>query len=524
MGNTCQPCARDTYLPLAHRRHICHKRRMIQTHLEIGDLPHKDGRLGIIDIGSNSIRMVIYDQQKRSPVPIYNEKVMCALGKGLAVTGVLNPEGVDMAKNALRRFLALGRNMEITSLYVMATAAVRDAKDGAAFARYLEETYDIRVDIISGQQEARLGAYGVCASMYNPQGITGDLGGGSLELVRVNNGQTEDHASVLLGSLRMIDETRGDPGKLRKLIDKRFQELNWLEGQKIQNFYAIGGSFRALGKMHMTLSKYPLHILHEYKVDTREFLSFVQDIADMPVEKIEKLPGAAAKRAPALPGAAMVFEYIINSTKPGSIVFSGSGIREGYLYEMLSPYIRNQDGLLASCVEFATRSGRTTAYANELFTWMFPLLEKESERERRLRLAFCLLCDIALHIHPEYRAQWAFERIQFSSLNGFSHRERVKLALALYHRYQFKCKEDWPVLELLRNGDRQWAKLVGTLANLAYHISGSIAGSLHNTAFSINAKQVNLKVSVNMQDILGEAVRRRIEGVSEAYNGFLSTR
>ena len=176
---------------------------------ELSDQPFSDGRIGIIDIGSNSIRLVVYDQQKRSPVSIYNEKVMCALGKGLAATGALNPEGVEMAKNALKRFLAMGRNMEITSLYVMATAAVRDAKDGEAFAHYLEETYDIVVDIISGKKEARLGAYGVCSSMYRPEGVTGDLGGGSIELVKVEDGHIADHASLPLGSLRMIRREQG---------------------------------------------------------------------------------------------------------------------------------------------------------------------------------------------------------------------------------------------------------------------------------------------------------------------------
>jgi exopolyphosphatase / guanosine-5'-triphosphate,3'-diphosphate pyrophosphatase len=491
---------------------------MIQDNLDKSHQAIGDGRLGIIDIGSNSIRLVIYDQQKRSPVPIYNEKVMCALGKNLATTGVLSPEGVTMAKQALRRFLALGRNMEITSLYVMATAAVRDAKDGQEFTRYLEDTYDISIDVISGKKEAKLGAYGVCASMYRPQGITGDLGGGSLELVKVDDGQIEDHTSVLLGSLRMLDETKGDYVKLRKLIEKRFGELTWLQKQKAQNFYAIGGSFRALAKIHMAASDYPLHILHEYKVDAKSFLDFVRQISDMPVEKIDKLPGGiSTKRSPMLPGAAMIFENIIQMTRPDNIVFSASGIREGYLYEMLSPHVRNQDGLLASCAEYSSKGGRSTAYANELFAWMSPLLEKESERDRRLRLAFCMLCDIALHIHPEYRALWAFERIKFSALTGLSHRERIKLALALYHRYQFKLKESWDSMDLLKDNDKLWAKLVGTAANLAYHLSGSIPGTLHNTSFQITSKKIDLKFSVNMQDLMGDAIRKRIEGVNEAF-------
>jgi len=487
------------------------------TEFELGGQPFRDGRLGIVDIGSNSIRLVIYDQQKRSPVPIYNEKVMCALGKGLASTGMLNPEGVELAKHALKRFLALGRNMEITSLYVMATAAVRDAKDGAGFARYLEDTYDIDVDIISGGKEAKLGAYGVCASMYRPQGISGDLGGGSLELVKVDDGQTGDHASLLLGSLRMIDESKGDRDKLRKLIEKRFNELNWLDEKKVANFYAIGGSFRALAKMHMTAANYPLRILHEYKVDAKNFLGFVRDIANMPNDKLEKFPGSAAKRVTALPGAAIILDHIISRARPDNIVFSASGIREGYLYEKLSPYIRSQDGLIASCTEFAVKGGRSAAFANELYTWMYPLVTKESEKERRLRFAFCLLADIAQHIHPEYRAEWAFHRILFSALTGLTHRERVKLSLALYHRYQFRIKEEWSALSLLKESDRSWARLVGSAANLAYHLSGSIAGNLHKSAFIIEKNLLSLQLAGDMQDVLGDAVKRRMDGVRDAF-------
>ena len=477
----------------------------------------RDGRIGIIDIGSNSIRMVVYDQQKRSPVPIYNEKVMCALGKGLANTGLLNPEGVALAKDALKRFNALGKNMDIDSLYVMATAAIRDASDGAAFARSLEEAYDMDVDIISGDEEAKLGAYGVCASIYKPQGLTGDLGGGSLELVKVENGQTLDHASLLLGSLRMIDESRGDRDKLRKLIEKRFNELNWVNDKKTASFYAIGGTFRALAKMHMASVTYPLRILHEYRVDAKNFLNFVRDIASLSNEKLEKLPGSAAKRVPALPGAAIVLEHIISRAKPEDIIFSASGIREGYLYEKLPPSVREVDGLIASCNEIATKWGRSTAYANELYTWMFPLVADENDKERRLRLAFCLLSDIAEHIHPEYRAEWAYHRILYSALTSLTHRERVKLALALYHRYQFRRKEELPALSLLKTRDREWAQLIGTAANLAYHLSGSIDGNLHKTSFAFEKNAVSLQLTGNMQDLVGDAVKRRIEGVRQAY-------
>ncbi len=482
----------------------------------------KDARIGIIDIGSNSIRLVVYDQNKRSPIPIYNEKVLCALGKGLASSGVLNPEGVVMGKEALRRFVAMGRNMQITELHVMATAAIRDAKDGRDFTDWLEKNYNVKADIISGDEEAKLGAFAVCSSIYKPRGITADLGGGSLELVRVDNGEIHGHNSMPLGSLRMLDESKGDRNKLRKIIDKRFAEINWLDDEKTPSIYAIGGSFRALAKMHMVANEYPLQILHEYTVEAKEFLEFVQEIAGLSIEKLEKYPGGAVKRASSLPGAAMVLETLLTTCKAENIVFSASGIREGYVYKKLPIKERDEDGLLFSCREFASRNGRSIEYGKELFDWMLPLLPQESERMKRLRLAFCLLSDIAIHIHPEYRGQWAFQRIIYSAFTSITHEDRVTLALALYHRYQFKIKEDFPQLALISDSDMAWTKLVGTSANLAYHLSGSITGNLQKTKLVIKDKNIALQLEGNMADLMGDSIQKRIDGVNEAYRDFVS--
>lgn len=499
----------------------CYNPRMPKPPLHMLEHSYSDGRIAIIDIGSNSIRLVVYDQQKRSPVSIYNEKVMCGLGKGLASSGKLNPEGVEEAKRALARFLTMGRNMEIESLYIMATAAVRDASDGAEFVKYLEREHNITIDVISGKKEARLGAYGVCSSMHKPSGIIGDLGGGSLELVEVKQGDIKDHVSLKLGSLRMLDETKGDRDKIRKLIDKRFEKLAWLDDDPVPAFYAIGGSFRALAKMYMTANKYPLHILHEFTAETKPFLAFVREIIELSNDKLEKYPGSAAKRVPQLPGAALLLEKIITTTKCGKITFSASGIREGYVYEMLPAKQRAADGLISSCTEFASRGGRTVKYAGDLFAWMQPLVKDEDESSERLRRAFCLLSEIALHIHPEYRADWAFERMIFSAMTCLTHRERVKLALALYHRYQYKSQTGRVELKLVSDADKRWARLVGTAANLAYHLSGSIAGNLHNTPLNLTTPLLSLTLSESTRNIMGDAVVRRLNSLDDAYRQYL---
>lgn len=491
----------------------------MQTMPMIEEEAASEGRIAIIDIGSNSIRLVVYDQKKRSPVSIYNEKAMCGLGRGLAASGTLNPEGVQLAKKTMTRFLAMSRNMETKSLYIMATAAVRDASDGGEFVRALENQHGIKIDVISGEREAKLGAYGVCSSMYKPCGITGDLGGGSLELVHVNDGETLGHTSMMLGSLRLIDETKGDREKMRKLIDKRFSGFDW-HGGHVPTFYAIGGSFRALAKMYMVANKYPLHVLHEFTAEAKPFLAFVREIAAMTPEKLEKYPGSAAKRVPQLPGAAMLLEKIIEASGCEQISFSASGIREGYVYEMLDAEARARDGLLSSCHEFASRGGRVGA-SRELFAWMTPLVKDEDERQSRLRMAFCLLSEIALHIHPEYRAEWAFERMIFSSMTSLTHRERVKLALALYHRYQYKWQASHAELKLIADSDKRWSKMVGTAANLAYHLSGSTAGNLRHAPLEVTPQGVSLNLTGNMKDIMGESVQKRLSGLDESYRNYL---
>lgn len=486
-----------------------------KTHKLAESLP--DGRIGIIDIGSNSIRLVVYDAHKRSPVSIYNEKVMCALGKGLAASGVLNPQGVEMAKSALRRFITMGRNMQISTLHVMATAAIRDASDGADFTQFVEETHNVKVDVISGKEEARLGAFAICSTIHRPQGITADLGGGSLELVRIDDDKTSNRESLPLGSLRLLDESKGDRDKLTKIIDKKFAEISWLDAEKTPNIYPIGGSFRALAKIHMEANNYPLEILHEYTVDAKKFLVFLREISAMSVEKLEKYAGGSAgKRAAALTGAAMVLEKLITQSKPEQIIFSASGIREGYVYDKLTAHQRDEDGLIASCSEFAARGRRSPEYAGELFSWMQPLFVGETEQMKRLRRAFCLLSDIAIHIHPEYRAEWAFQRIIYSAFTSINHRERVCLALALYHRYKFKLKQEFSVLKLISDDDRKWANLLGATANLAYHLSGSITGNLPRATLAVKDGAVSLKFSGDMVDIMGDSIQKRIDSVNYA--------
>jgi exopolyphosphatase/guanosine-5'-triphosphate,3'-diphosphate pyrophosphatase len=484
-----------------------------------GEVTH-EGRLGVIDIGSNSIRLVVYDAIKRAPLPLFNEKVFCSLGKGLATTGKLNPEGVKLAEACIARFLALVRIMDVVELQILATAAVRDATDGAAFVEALERKHRIDITVISGKKEARLAADGVCSSIYMPEGLAGDLGGGSIELIGLDGGNINEQSTLPIGPLRLLDAGKGDKDKMRRLIIDAIDAERWLEKAHPPHFYAIGGSFRALAHIHMAKEAYPLDIVHHYTIKNGAMRKLLKEIHTSSPQEIAKMAGAPAKRAEALIPAALVLEHILDITEPIDVVFSSSGIREGYLFEKLSPSLRSEDPLIASSADMASQNGQAHGFAHELFHWMTPLFTDESGGTKRLRFAACTLSEIAWRIHPEYRAEWLFFRIIQSTLTGLSHPERVTLALALYHRHQFKLKHGWKVLELIREREMTWARLVGTAAGLAFQISGGRAGHLNKAPLSLLKHEIELAFAPEVQDLMSDAVRKRVDGLGEAFKAF----
>lgn len=479
-----------------------------------------DNRIGIIDIGSNSIRLVVYDQIKRAPIAICNEKAVCTLGRGLASSGKLNPEGVELARAAVKRFLTMARQMDVTELIIIATAAVRDASDGADFVAELEREHHIDITTITGNKEAKLGAYGIFSSMFQPKGITGDLGGGSMEFVQLGKGEIAGHTSIPIGPLRLLDEYKGDRDKMKRAVEKGLKSIEWLPEKKQAFFYAIGGSFRALAKMHQAQNNYPLRMLHGYTLPAKEMQNFTTMVSELSEDKIAAMPGASSKRVFMLVPASIVLSSVLEQLRIDKVVFSTSGIREGLLYERLSPFVREQDALLGSATDLAIQHGRPLSYGNELFLWLYPIFSKENETLRRLRMTFCQISEIAWNLHPEYRAEGAFRRVLYSSLLAITHEERLLLALALYHRHQGKLKDNFPETALMNDKQRLLARVLGTAASLAYQLSGAMPGHLHKSTLRVEKGQLSLTLSPAVDDLMSDAVRKRMETLNDAFKSW----
>lgn len=487
------------------------------------NIPHADhpkGLIAIIDIGSNSVRMVVYHALKRVPLPLFNEKYMCALGKGLAKTGRLNPDGVKEAESAIARFLVMANRLQVASLDILATAAVRDATNGDAFVRGLEKAHGIKITVISGEREAELAAKAVLASFHEPLGISADLGGGSMELATVERTRVGERASCHLGSLRILDTTDGKREKMEELIKSELKSIRWLKETSPPSIYAIGGGFRALAKLHMKKTGYPLNIVHEYVMPRRAVGQLREKLLELKLEEIRALPGISEKRAATLVPTAMVLHQLMNATGAREVRFSVSGIREGFFFDLLESRQQKEDALVASANDLAALIGRTGSYGRELFEWMSPLFAHEPIAWVRIRRGLCKLSELAWSIDPNFRANWAYQRIIQSSLKGIDHKERLMLALALYYRYTSRWKGDKSEIKLLDERERQWARCVGLAAGLAFQLSGGRAGNLYHAKLYFHDSRVQLKLDDEAAPLRTEAVEKRVLGLGEALRAF----
>ena len=482
----------------------------------------RDSRVGVIDIGSNSIRLVVYDGMKRVPLPIYNEKAFCTLGQGMSRTNRLNPQGVKMARQAIARLLTAARLNKVAELHIIATAAIRDADDGKAFVKELERTHKVKIDVISGKREAKYAALGIASSHYAPHGMVADLGGGSLELTLLHERKILHHSSQPMGSLRLLDRSKGKSELLDELIGKYLEQVEWLPEVpgNAEALYAVGGSFRALAKVHMRRTDYPLNLLHNYTLDRDEMMPLLEEIANYNEAQCAELP-VSSKRQPQLPVAARIMLELLEESAASKVVFSTSGIREGLLFSQLSPYLQKEDLLLSSSHNLRASFAGKSLYARELFEWMNPLFTAESEAMRRVRLAACMLHHLAMNIQSANRAEWAYHHVLQATIRGLEHQERIALAAALYHRYRTSMKDEFGSYALLSESWKSWAALTGAAMRLGYRLSGGAPGNLEQTKLRLDDDRPALRLSNAMKPLQGETLERRKQTLSGAYVEFM---
>ncbi|MEQ8666272.1 MAG: Ppx/GppA family phosphatase [Rhodospirillales bacterium] len=475
-------------------------------------------RIGVVDIGSNTVRLVVYDIASHLPVPMFNEKASCRLGAGLPETGKLNSEGVEQAVISIDRFVRLSRAMSVDALSLVATAAVRDAEDGPAFTKRIEDLCNVEIEVLSGAEEAQLAAIGVMNGVPEANGIVCDLGGGSLDLVHVEGGTCLRQDSMPFGHLRLHELSGGKVGKAAKLVESAIQKADWVSGTRGQTIYAVGGSIRALARLHIEQTNYPLHIVDNFTMRRNDAKQLAELVSNLSAETLRRIPSVPSKRVETLPMAAVVFNVLLDAFAPKSIVFSAFGMREGKMITMIPKRVRAKDPLIAACTAMEPQLGRFSLSGKELETWMRPLFKGASERSKRNRLAACLLSDIGWHEHPDYRAEHAFLRVLRLPFAGLQHADRIFIATAMYVRYGGNSSDELPsaVLPLVSDEARADAELTGFALRLGHRLAGSAPGLLSNMPIKLSKGLLTLSAEKSAALINGEAVERRVKNLAQS--------
>ena len=439
----------------------------------------------IIDIGSNTVRLVVYGGPARAPVVLYNEKVTARLGKGVAEDGNLSGKAMASVLAALGRFEALLRMRGLRKIQTVATAAVRDAANGGAFLRQVA-ALGLPVRLLSGEEEALASARGVIAAFPGAVGVVLDLGGGSLELTDVDGQRCTHGTSLPLGTLRLPALRAGGPAKFARRVKTMLGEAEWSTAHG-QPLYLVGGSLRALARYAMLRQDWPVDDPHGFEMDPAEALQIARSLAagkrasdklaaarlagdkagnaKAPAKPLAAKPLAAkltadirpvpvsrsmadldgmrisSSRLASLPDAAALLGVLVRELKPSRLVFSSWGLREGLLADSFSRAVRLQDPLLAGIASFVeTQSPGVVASTGMVLDWTARACAAaspgaaagaEQPGDDTLRRAATMLALASVRIEPNLRveiaAKWALRKRWI----GITAESRAMLAMAV---------------------------------------------------------------------------------------------
>ncbi len=484
-----------------------------------GPLPRQAPRLAVVDLGSNSVRLVVFEGLSRNPLTIFNEKAVLGLGRGLQNTGLLNEDAIGPALTVLGRYAAVARAMGAETVEVLATAAARDAGNGPHFIQALRDRLpDLNVRILTGEEEANFSADGVLLGFPGADGILGDIGGGSLEVVDLARGRALAAASLPVGAIRLADRAGGDIAKARGLVEADLARVPWLKGGEGRDLYLVGGAWRALARMHIAQTGYPLSIVHHYVLRREEARDLAGVVAKADRKMLASMPGAPAKRLGDMPFAAVVLRRLLRATGASRVVFSANGLREGWYSRLLPEAVRREDPMLAAGRDLAQRWGRDPDLPPALYAWTQALFEAETPDEAVLREASCWIADIGSHDHPDYRAEQAFFRVLRQPGVGLDHHQRAFLAMVVALRYEADATAPFLATArmLLDPAAVKRAETLGAALRLAFTLSGGTPVLLAGTALRQRGGELALRLVEGSGVFAGESVQRRLDALASA--------
>ena len=474
-------------------------------------------RVGVIDVGSNSVRLVIFDGAARSPAYFYNEKIMAGLGAGMADTGHLNPEGRKRALSAIRRFVAVAEGLGIGPLTAVATAAVREASDGPKFREDVLRETGLKLWVIDGQEEARLSAQGVLLGWPGSYGLVCDIGGSSLELADLSEGRVGRRVTSALGPLKLreIKSKKKRHAFVKETVKELFSEMGNETGKRL---FLVGGSWRAIARIDMERRGYPLTVLHEYRMTPGRVIKTLKYIEENDLSELRSRCGISESRMALVPYAVRVLREIIARFKPKDIAISSYGIREGMLYEQMPAELRERDPLIEACRFAEAKDARLPGFGKTLYEFVLPIFGRASPQRKRIIRAACLLHDVSWRAHPDYRHEVVFDNTTRANLGGLKHSERVFLGISLLHRYTNKRDGSRfePLFKLVDETDQKSAEVLGKAMRLGAMLWIKADKQPGKLKYSGKSGKLELILQEAATPLFGEVAEARFKALATA--------
>lgn len=476
------------------------------------------GRWAIIDIGSNSVRLVIYDGPRRAPFSICNEKALCGLGRDMDDGGALNPQAVEVALATLSRFRALLALHGDPPTRIVATAAVREARNSLDFVKSVK-SIGFSIDVIPGAEEARLSGLGVASFEPGANGLVGDMGGGSLELIRLKDGDIKETTSLSIGPFRLMKHSKGDLKAAAGEVGEALAGVPWLKRADTPALFAVGGAWRAIARINMQLRRHPLSVLHHYEAPASQILEICDLVARQSKASLEETPGVSSKRIDTLPFAAVVLRALMKEADCERLIVSAGGIREGLLFDALPVDVRKEDPLIAGARFMGRRFSPEADMGDAVAALIGPLFHAESGAHRRLRVAACLLTDAGAYFHPDLRGIQAFDTALRAPFYGVTHPERAIIALSLFCRHEGanEAAPEPAILALLTEDERRRAVQVGLALRFASAFAPKAPEAVRASSLALEADRLTFRTHAALKPLMDDVARRRLDALAAAF-------
>ncbi|MFN4113128.1 MAG: Ppx/GppA family phosphatase [Sphingomonadaceae bacterium] len=453
----------------------------------------------IIDIGSNSVRMVLYGGSLRAPDTLFNEKVMARLGAGMK-KGKLAPQSVALAMRGLMRWAQILADLGIADVDTVATAAVRDAVDGEAF---LDQVRAIGLSprVLSGEEEARLSARGVMGAFSGAIGAVADLGGGSLELVRIGDGEVARGVSLPLGSLRLPAYAEGTFDETVRRLAKVIRDAGWNEALP-GPLYLVGGSWRALAVQALFQRRSVLTDPHGLELARKDARRLARKVAAMSPEALRRNPRLSSSRADSLPLTGPLLEALLDRLKPEQVAFSSWGLREGLLFDRLPYEQQAQDPLLAGISVFANMRGCPPTLATRVAGWTVDAMPPGWPGSERVRLAATSLALASMQVEPNLRIGLGIDWAMQKRWIGVTGEERALMAATIAANGN-QCALPVQIASLARKERLEAAICWGLAIRLCRRLGGRSRASLQATRLTVEGTTLVLQIEQARGSLFG---------------------